>query len=239
MADRPTPTLTVVMPAYNEAGVIRDVVSAWDHQLETLGIPHEIRVYDDGSRDGTGELLAALARERPAVTAVRQTNRGHGPTVLRGYAEAGGEWVFQTDSDDEMGPEPFARLWQRRHDADVVLVYREGRTAPLVRRIVTAVAAWTIRVGFGARVRDPNAPYRLFRRAALARLLPAVPADAFAPNVILTGLACGNGLRVVEVPVPYRRRRTGTTSIARLRLLRGAALSFVQTVRVARARSTR
>src|SRR5439155_1019211 len=144
MADRPTPTLTVVMPAYNEAGVIRDVVSAWDHQLETLG-----------------------------------------------------------------------------------------------RRIVTAVAGWTIRVGFGARVRDPNAPYRLFRRAALARLLPAVPADAFAPNVILTGLACGNGLRVVEVAVPYRRRRTGTTSIARLRLLRGAALSFVQTVRVARARSTR
>src|SRR2546430_16022373 len=172
MADRPTPTLTVVMPAYNEAGVIRDVVSAWDHQLETLGIPHEIRVYDDGSRDGTGELLAALARERPAVTAVRQTNRGHGPTVLRGYAEAGGEWVFQTDSDDEMGPEPFARLWQRRHDADVVLGYREGRTAPLVRRIVTAVARRAIPAGLRARGGGPDAPPPLLSPSPPARPPP-------------------------------------------------------------------
>src|SRR5439155_860971 len=73
MADRPTPTLTVVMPAYNEAGVIRDVVSAWNHQLETLGIPHEIRVYDDGSRDGTGEPRRRVRAERdPHRPRVRQ-----------------------------------------------------------------------------------------------------------------------------------------------------------------------
>jgi len=164
MADQPTPTLTVVMPAYNEAGAIREVVTAWDRQLGTLGVPYEIRVYDDGSRDGTGDLLAALGRERPAVAAIRQANRGHGPTILRGYREARGEWVFQTDSDDEMGPESFPLVWQRRHDADVVLGYRDGRASPPARRLVTAVARWTVRLGFGARVRDPNAPYRLYRR---------------------------------------------------------------------------
>ena len=239
MADQPIPTLTVVMPAYNEAGAIRDVVTGWDRQLATLGVPYEIRVYDDGSRDATGDLVAALARERPTVAAVRQTNRGHGPTILRGYHEARGEWVFQTDSDDEIGPEAFPPVWERRHQADLVLGCRDGRASPVARRLVTAVARWTVRVGFGARVRDANTPYRLYRRAALERLLPAVRPDAFAPNVLLTGLACSAGLRVVEVPVPHRGRRTGASSIRKLRLLRAAALSFAQTVRVALARRRR
>ena len=70
-------------------------------------------------------------------------------------------------------------------------------------------------------------------------MLAAVSPDAFAPNVILTGLACRAGLRIVEVPVPYRSRRTGASSIARLKLLRAAALSFLQTVRVALSRPAR
>src|SRR2546429_9486279 len=109
MADRPRPTLTVVMPAYNEAGVIRDVVSAWDRQLETLGIPHEIRVYDDGSRDGTGELLPALPRQRPAATAARPTNRGHGPTVLPRYPDPAGQGAFHAAHSVEKGPPPAGR----------------------------------------------------------------------------------------------------------------------------------
>src|SRR2546425_8397045 len=196
MADQATPTLTVVMPAFNEAGAIREVVSGWDRQLGTLGVPYEIRVYDDGSRDGTGDLVAAVARERPCVAAVRQTNRGHGPTILRGYHEARGEWVFQTDSDDEMGPESFPLVWERRHEADIVLGFRDGRAAPPARRLVTAVARWAGRLCFGARVRDANAPYRLYRRVALERLLAAVPPDAFAPNVILTGPVYRAGYRI-------------------------------------------
>src|SRR5207245_8895132 len=96
--------LTVVMPAYDEAGVIGEVVMGWDRQLATLGVPYEIRVYDDGSRDGTGDLLAAVAGECSTVAAVRQTNRGHGPTILRGYREARGEWILHTGSDDGVGP---------------------------------------------------------------------------------------------------------------------------------------
>ena len=147
--------------------------------------------------------------------------------------------MFQTDSDGEMGPESFPLVWERRHEADLVLGYRAGRAAPPARRLVTAVARWTVRLCFGAGVRDANAPYRLYRRAALERLLAAVSPDAFAPNVILTGLACRAGLRIVEVPVPYRSRRTGASSIARLKLLRAAALSFLQTVRVALSRPAR
>jgi len=228
---RPDPVLSVVMPVYNEEGAIRDVLVAWDDEIARLRVPYELRVYDDGSRDGTPAILDEVARKRPAVIPVHHSNRGHGPTIRRGYEEARGEWVFQVDSDDEMRAASFPDVWQRR-DADLVLGYRVGRESPRMRRIVTAVSRWTVRCLFGGGVRDVNTPYRLYRRALLARLLPLVPPDAFAPNVILTGLALRSGARIAEVPVPHLGRRSGTAHLARLRVLRAAARSFAQTARV-------
>src|SRR5437867_12993909 len=220
------------MPTYNEEAAIEGVVEAWDGELARLGVPYEVRVYDDGSRDRTGTLLEQLARARPSVVAVRQPNRGHGPTILRGYREARGAWVFQVDSDDEISPASFPAVWAER-DADLVLGYRIGRDSPPGRRLITAVSRWTVRVLFGGAVRDVNTPYRLYRRELLARLLPALPADAFAPNVILSGLALRAGAHIAEVPVPHRGRRSGASSTVRLRLWKAAARAFAQTVRVA------
>lgn len=220
------------MPAYNEEGAIRDVVTAWNAQLAELGVGYEVRVYDDGSRDATGDMLETLARDLPNVVAIRQVNRGHGPTILRGYREARGRWVLQVDSDDEMDPKVFPNVWAER-DADLVIGYRVGRKAPLARKIITTVSYWTVRLLFGAGVRDVNIPYRLYRRELLADLLPLVPPEAFAPNVILAGLALRRGRRVVEVPVPFRERHSGASHIVRWRMWRAAATSFAQTIGVA------
>jgi hypothetical protein len=132
-----------------------------------------------------------------------------------------------------MRPDAFPALWHLRHDADLVLGYRTGRSAAVSRRVITWIAGFTVRLLFGRRVYDANTPFRLYRRTALAQILPMVPPDAFAPNVILTGLALRTGLRVVEVPVPHHNRRAGTSSIVRFRLWRAAARSFAQTVGVA------
>ena len=231
--DTERPVLSLVMPAYNEEGAIAGVVREWSDELHRLRTPYEMRIYDDGSRDRTGEILGTLAAADPRIIAIAQANRGHGPTILRGYAEARGDWVAQVDSDGEIGAAAFGSLWARREVADLVLGYREGRSSPLARRIITGVSRLTVRFLFGHGVRDVNCPYRLFRRGILARLLPAVPPDAFAPNVILAGLAVRAGARIVEVPVPYTNRKTGTSSIVRWTLWRAAARSFAQTVRVA------
>src|SRR5262249_60277614 len=74
----PVVSVSVVMPAYNEENVIRDVVEAWDRQLAALDLSHELRVYDDGSRDQTGALLEAGGGGRPALAAVPQPDPGHG-----------------------------------------------------------------------------------------------------------------------------------------------------------------
>jgi glycosyltransferase involved in cell wall biosynthesis len=227
------PLLSVVIPAWNEADAIGDVLAEWDEQLAGLGVPYEVRVYDDGSTDATADVVATVARARPALTLVRQANRGHGPTILRGYHEARGDWVLQVDGDGDIGAAFVRDLWARR-DADLVLGYRVGRRVSLGRRVITAVSWWTVRFLFGAGVRDVNVPYRLYRRATLDLLLPAVPPEAFAPNVILTGLALRTGLRIAELPVRHRGRRSGERRFVRPRFWRAAARAFVETAAVAR-----
>lgn len=240
MTDAPgDPELSVVIPAYNEAAGIAGLVRAWTDEISSLGIAHEVLVYDDGSTDGTAGELERVAGERPAVRPASHPNRGHGPTVLRGYREARGAWVLQVDGDGEIAPEHFAALWARRDDGDLLLGRRVGRRDGAARAIVSTVARASVRLLFGGRVHDVNSPFRLVRRAALVGLLSQVPDQAFAPNVLLTGLACRRGLRVVEIAVPNEGRRWGRASLASWGLWRKAAIALRQTAALARAREGR
>jgi dolichol-phosphate mannosyltransferase len=234
------PELSIVMPVYNEAAVIADVVTSWLHEVERLGIDYELLAYDDGSRDDSGRVLERIGMQHAGLVVTRKTNSGHGPTILRGYREARGEWVFQVDSDDEMGAEHFAGLWNLRDEFDLLIGRRHHRDSPPARRLITALSRATVWVLFGRAVTDVNAPYRLMRRSSLTAILDMIPVETFAPNMIISGLAARRGLRVREVLVPHRGRRTGAVSIVKWRLWKAAVRAFGQTLTVAlRARSRR
>jgi dolichol-phosphate mannosyltransferase len=226
--------LSVVIPAYNEAAAIRGVIEAWAGELDRLGVEYEIRVYDDGSADATPTVLRETAAALPRLVVVRHTNRGHGPTVLRGYHEARGEWVFQTDGDGEASPADFARLWSARDAYDILVGNRVTRHAPFARRCVTVGCRLAMRLLFGTRIVDANCPYRLIRRTSLVAMLRALPDETFAPNAVLSGLAARRGLRIFETPVAWEARRTGTVSIFGWRLWKGAIRSLRQSVVIAR-----
>ena len=226
------PELSVVIPVYNEVDAIAGVLAAWDTVLSRLEIDREILVYDDGSTDGTGAVLADVAKRMPTVTVCTHANRGHGPTILRGYREARGAWIFQVDGDDELSPVGFEQLWKRRNAYDLLLGSREGRGGPLGRRIVSAVSRRVVGVLFGRSVRDVNSPYRLMRASELRSALAQIPAGTFAPNVAVTGLFGYYGLRVFEAPVAYRERRTGAVSIGGGKLWSAAAKSLLQTIHI-------
>ena len=221
------------MPVYNEEAALPGVLSAWTTELDRLGLDYRLCVYDDGSGEGTVRALEELARRHPRIAVYRHSNRGHGPTILRGYREAEGEWVFQVDSDGEMSPAGFESLWRRRDDYDLLIGSREGREEPPLRWLITAVSRLTVRALFGRGVRDVNAPYRLIRRSRLQELLRDLPGEPFAPNVILSGLAARARLRIEELPVPCEGRRLGRSSLTSPRILKGSVRSFFETIRAA------
>ncbi|MGE0451355.1 MAG: glycosyltransferase family 2 protein [Vicinamibacterales bacterium] len=231
---RPSPELSVVMPVYNEAGNIGPVVLSWLEELDRLEIDYELRAYDDGSRDDTLSILRRIARGHPQLIALHHQNIGHGRTISRGYRESRSEWVFQIDSDGEMGPEPFAELWAVREHYDLLLGCRGNRQTSLARRVISRGSRLVVRTLFGGGLWDVNTPYRLVRSRTLAWMLPSIPPDAFAPNVMMTGLARLGGLRIHQQWIAHQPRRSGTSSIAGFSQWAVAARCTAETLAVAR-----
>jgi glycosyltransferase involved in cell wall biosynthesis len=212
----------VVMPVYNEAGCIREVCADWLTAIQARGRAALVAV-DDGSTDGSGEILDGLARQHPALTVIHQPHAGHGLAILRGYRAAlaaGCEWVFQVDSDGQFDAEDFERLWACRERSEFVLGVRESRQDRRYRLVLSAAHRVLLKGMFGTDAADPNIPFRLMRSSLLSELLEKVPETVFAPNVFLTVLASRRGQDLCNVPVWHRARETGSASIRPARVIR-------------------
>lgn len=225
--------LALVLPVYNEQDCIVEVIRSWRDILFSLGIDFRIIVLNDGSRDLTGERLRSFSEE-PRIEIVEKTNSGHGPTILMGYNRAVtmADWVFQCDSDDEMSAVHFPNLWYSRDRYDAVFGYREGRIQGISRGMISAVSRITVRILFSSGVHDVNTPYRLMRSEILESILERIPGNTFAPNVIISGVLTRARLRILNLPVPHKGRRTGKATIVKWRLWRAAFRSFVETLRL-------
>lgn len=225
--------LCVVMPVYNEQEAIGDVLKKWTRALDLIGMDYVIRPYNDGSKDGSFAVMNSIAADLPRIQVKDKPNGGHGNTILTGYREAaadGFDWVFQIDSDDEMGPEKFNELWSRRNDYDFLVGIRDGRVQALPRKVISFVSRLSVKMFYGKSVWDVNTPYRLMRVTAFRDFYERIPLTTFAPNVILSGLAARHKLRCFETRVPQHDRATGEVSIKKWKLLRAAMRSFWQTI---------
>lgn len=227
--------LAIVMPVYNEEEAIGAVLDKWVTAMDKLGIEYTINPYNDGSKDNSYQVIQAKAEQYPGkVIAHTKPNGGHGPTILHGYREAaaaGYDWVFQIDSDDEMGPEGFPELWNNRENYDFLVGIRDGRKQALPRKIISAVSRLSVRLFYGKSIWDVNTPYRLMRVSAFKDVWDVIPSDTFAPNVIISGMAARKKLRCFETRVPQHDRQTGEVSIKKWKLFKAAAKSFCQTIR--------
>jgi dolichol-phosphate mannosyltransferase len=222
-------TLSVVVPVWNEEETIGTVVEELDAQLPGWAESVEIIVVDDASSDKTPVILASLADGRSRVRVLRSNeNRGHGASVLRGLAEASGDWVFHVDSDGQFVISEFAELWKRRHQSDLILGRRVHRHDPVHRLMLSGVVAVAVSLLAGRRLRDPNIPFKLFRRTLWEDVKPFLPDGALAPSILIAAGAVVRGWRVVEVPVSHQARPAGRSTLRALRLLRFSARGLGQ-----------
>jgi dolichol-phosphate mannosyltransferase len=218
--ERVTESLSVVLPVWNEEAVIGGLLAEIDREVAARFDQVEIIVVDDASTDDTPLVLAGLGGLGGKLRVLRSDrNRGHGPSVLQGLGQAQGDWIFQLDSDGQFVVTDFWALWARREDADLVLGGRVHRRDPMHRLALSRVIAVVVSLLAGRRLRDPNVPFRLLRRALWGDLERLVPPDALAPSIFVTLGAVVRGFRVVEVPVSHRPRARGSSSLRAFRLL--------------------
>jgi dolichol-phosphate mannosyltransferase len=229
------PELSVVMPVYNESGVIEDVVAELLRDVCDRFERAEIVLVDDASTDDTPRILDRLAAEDGRVKVHHAAaNGGHGP-ALRGALDASrGDWIFQIDSDGQQVPAEFWRLWDLRADHDLVIGIRQIRRNGRHRVVVSAAARYLNRAIGGGDIRDVNVPFKLFRRALWEDLQVDVPARPVAPSLLVAVGAGVRGWRIGQVPITHLARRHGESSVDLRNLARLSSRAFAELIRFRR-----
>ncbi len=208
-------SLSCVVPAYNEArnieGVVRDLLRA---ARRVAPRAHEVIVVDDGSVDGTGDVIDALARAEPSVRALHHPeNRGVAAATRDGLVAARHDWILYVDGDGQFDAADLDRLAPLAAAADVVAGVRAERADPAHRRLNAALYNRLLRLLFRLPVRDVNCAFKLLRRERLPTLDCRSDSAFFLAELLIR--ADRAGLRFAEAPVTHRPRRFETPSGAR------------------------
>ena len=199
------PLLSVVMPVYNEAGTVEDVI----RRVLCVPIRIQLVVVDDGSTDGTRPMLEALHRELGFRLVLQAANQGKGAALRRGFAEVTGDIVVIQDADLEYSPEEFPQLIDMicQGRADVVYGSRFlGRhraflfTHYVGNRLLTLVT----NVLYNTMLSDMETCYKAMRVDVLRSI--TIRSDGFGIEPELTAKIFKRGYKVFEVPITYDGR---------------------------------
>ncbi len=213
------PQLTVVIPVYNEHASIRKVIIEWNEEIAGWTEDFQILVINDGSTDGTLEILERLQQAiGTRLQVVTQKNAGHGQACLHGYrmaAERGARHILQIDSDGQCDPQYFFKFWREREAFDVIYGVRKHRDDGFKRVVASLVLRIFLLATTRVNCRDANVPYRLMRTTALQPEIDRMPASFSLVNIglaVLLGRA--SDVRHGYVPIRFRERYGGEPHVA-------------------------
>ena len=209
-------SLYIVMPAYNEEEAIESVVRSWYPLLAGKAPESRLVVADSGSTDGTHGILVRLQEELPQLEILMDTGKGHGPKLISLYrlaVLAGADYVFQTDSDGQTDPAQFRAFWKLRKKYDAVLGCRRVRGDGRSRAFIERVVCILLRLYFGVRVPDANAPFRLMKSSVLGKYLDRFADDYNIPNIMLTAFFAHYGEKLAFREISFKPRQGGKNSL--------------------------
>lgn len=222
--------VTIVVPAYDEEDGIEGVVERLSKLA--LGVPVEILVVDDGSRDKTAQVLRTIQPRYPALRVVtHHVNKGYGAALKTGFAAAKHDVVVITDGDGTYPEAKIAELLARIDDgAEMAVGSRTGLDVhiPLVRRPAKAFLRWLASYLAGTPIPDLNSGLRAFRRELVMRYRPILP-QGFSFTTTITLASLTNDHRVDYVTIDYAKR-SGSSKIRPIRDTLGFTQLIVRTV---------
>lgn len=209
-------TLSIIIPVYNEKHTVSDILARVQSvNFDALGVRPEIIVVDDGSQDGTREILENLAAYSNLTVYRHQRNRGKGAAIATGLQFASGEIILVQDADLEYDPADYPALVRPIVTGRAQVVY--GSRIRGARVFGTSehsylhfywggrLLSWLTNLLFGTRVTDESTGYKVFARNALEHILP-LEYRGFEFCSEVTAKLARRGIRIHEVPIHYYPR---------------------------------
>jgi glycosyltransferase involved in cell wall biosynthesis len=200
------PVLSIVIPAYNEYKTILQIIDS----VRQLDIDKQIIVVDDGSTDGTRELLGALSPSADLEVFLHEVNQGKGAALQTGFRLAEGEIVIVQDADLEYNPQDILKVIEPilQKQADVVYGSRylenNHQNSSWIHRLGNWLLTQISNTANGQRLTDMETCYKAVRRDILEQLTIEQQRFGFEPE--LTSKLARRGQKILEVPVRYHAR---------------------------------
>ena len=213
-----TPEISLVIPIYNEAPNIEALYLEITAALDPWGRTYEVLLVDDGSSDGSADLLALLPGRDPRFRVIRfRRNFGQTPAFSAGFAHARGRIIITSDGDLQNDPKDIPMLVARLEDGfDIVCGWRKDRKDTLItRRIPSMIANKLISRATGVELHDYGCSLKAFRSEVVKPLRLYGEMHRFIPAI-----ASEFGVKVDEVEVNHRARRAGTSKYGLSRTIR-------------------
>ena len=212
----------VIVPTFNERENITRLIGAILEQDDRL----EILVVDDGSPDGTGEIVDSIMQHEPRVNIIKRPHKmGLGTAYIAGFEWAlqqGYDFVFEMDADFSHDPAHLSQFLGAIENADLVLGsrYRNGKVTvvnwPINRLLLSYFANVYARVVTGLPLWDATGGFKCFRRRVLEAIdLTQVRSNGYAFQIEMSFRAWRKHFKIVEIPIVFVDRTEGQSKMSR------------------------
>lgn len=205
-----TKGLSLVVPVYNERDGIGGTIAELERLLKDVDFPFEVLMVDDGSSDGTGEVIDGLIAGDSQIKVIKHPrNRGYGAALKTGIRASQYDYIAITDADRTYPNERIAEFYKRTRetDLDMLVGARVGANAniPLIRR--PAKRTLNLLANYLAEypIPDLNSGMRIMRKTVIERFVNILP-EGFSFTTTITLAMLTNGYAVEYEPIAYHHR---------------------------------
>jgi len=213
-----TPDLSIIIPLLNEAGNLDLLHQKLTEALQPLNRPYEIIFINDGSVDGSAEILEALFQRDAAVQVIHfRQNFGKTAGLIAGFRHSRGQILITLDADLQDDPDEIPAMLNKLNEGyDMVAAWRYHRQDPIDKTWPSRVFNWGVSTFSGVHLHDFNCGFKVYRRAITERIPLYSDFHRFVPV-----LAAGQGFKVTELPVQHHPRHSGVSKYGAGRTIRG------------------
>ncbi|HTP10053.1 MAG TPA: glycosyltransferase family 2 protein [Anaerolineae bacterium] len=213
------PSLSIVIPAYNEEASVAATVEEVSSVVEMLKMDYEILLVNDGSRDHTGEIARELEQRIPNFRLIEHfPNRGYGGALKAGFAAATKDVIVFTASDKQFKFSEITLLLDKlTPDMTLVSGWRVHRQDSLIRRLNGRGWNTVVMLLFGRTIHDIDCGFKVFRREALDHL--HLESNGAMIDTEMLAEMRARGFKMTEVPVTHLPRTTGSSTGANLKVI--------------------
>ena len=198
--------VSVIINVFNEAGSIEREIREIHAEIIQKLPGSELIVAEDGSTDGTKEILARLKSELGIIHSTSTERKGYAKAFRDAVALAKNPYVFFSDTGGKQDFADFWKLYPFCNQYGIVSGYRSGRRDQLYRRLMTWTYNWLLRLYFQVHFRDADAGFRIYQIAVIRKIANETWVNRHLISSELALRAVYSGFEVKEVPVLYRQR---------------------------------